>query len=115
MTSPEPRPLRVAVLNDYPVVVAGLEAMLAPSADRVVAVAGDQATGPVEADLVLYDTFGAPDARTTGVEDILDEGAVRVVVFSWSTDEELVRSSMEAGAAGFLSKALGAEELVSRL
>lgn len=39
MTSTPPVPLRVRLRNDFEVVVAGLEAMLAPYADRINVVA----------------------------------------------------------------------------
>ena len=112
----EGRPLRIAVLNDFPVVVAGVTAMLAPYRDRVVVV--EQGVGhdvDCEVDLVLYDTFGAADHAVSEVGAIRRRTHAPVVVFSWTTDRDLVAAALSAGAAGFLPKTLMPEQLVTRL
>lgn len=112
----ECRPLRIAVLNDFPVVVAGVTAMLAPYRERVAVV--DQGTDKEvdgDVDLVLYDTFGAADHAVNGVRGLARQTGAPVVVFSWTTDRELVRQALDAGAAGFLPKTLLPEQLVARL
>lgn len=109
-------PLRIAVLNDFPVVVAGVAAMLAPYRRRVAVV--EHHTGIdvlLDVDLILYDTFGAADHADDGVRSLLHRAGVPVVVFSWTTDRELVRKALDAGAAGFLPKSLAPEQLVTRL
>ncbi|HEX5087809.1 MAG TPA: response regulator transcription factor [Nocardioides sp.] len=111
-----PGPLRIGVLNDFPIVVAGLTAMLAPYRERVEVV--EQHTGvdlAGDVDLVLYDTFGAADHAADGVRSLVRRCRVPVVVFSWTTDPELVGQALEAGAAGFLPKSLAPEQLVLRL
>jgi NarL family two-component system response regulator LiaR len=110
------RPLRIAVLNDFPVVVAGVAAMLAPYRERVEVVdgsAGQRIDGSL--DLVLYDSFGAADHTVTEVGAIRRRTSAPVVVFSWTTDRELVRAALDAGAAGFLPKTLLPEQLVTSL
>jgi NarL family two-component system response regulator LiaR len=110
------RPLRIAVVNDFPVVVAGVTAMLAPYRDRVEVVdagAGDELEAGL--DLVLYDSFGAADHTVTEVGAIRRRTSAPVVVFSWTTDRELVREALDAGAAGFLPKTLMPEQLVNSL
>ena len=112
------RPIRIAVLNDYAIVVAGVTAMLAPYRDRVQVVerhAGQPAELDVELDLVLYDTYGAADPAHAEVASIQRHTSARLVVYSWVTDPELVRQSLAAGAAGFLPKSLAPETLVARL
>jgi DNA-binding NarL/FixJ family response regulator len=112
----ERTPLRIAILNDFPVVVAGVAAMLVPYGDRVQVVekhTGVDVDRPV--DLVLYDTFGAADNTVSGVRALLRQCSAPVVVFSWTTDRDLVREALEAGAAGFLPKSLAPDQLVSRL
>ena len=71
------RPLRVAVANDYELVVAGLAALLRPFHDRIevtdAVTVGDNIDGPV--DIVLYDTFGRADDGVGGVKRLLDTPA----------------------------------------
>jgi NarL family two-component system response regulator LiaR len=109
-------PIRIAVLNDYPVVIAGVRAMLAPYRDRVEVV--ERSTDddvPDDVDLVLYDTYGVADHAPTEVCAILRDGWARLVVFSWTTDPELVQQALDAGAAGFLAKSASPAQLVDRL
>jgi two-component system, NarL family, response regulator LiaR len=107
-------PIRVAVVNDYEIVVAGVAAMLAPHSDRVSVVELDSNL-PVlsDVDVILYDTFAA--VQGDGVDlDVLVRGAdARVIIFSWNLHEELVRAAIERGAAGYLSKGLDAELVVA--
>ena len=56
---PSVRPLRVAIVNDYDLVVAGVAAMLAPHHERVAVVELDSNLPVVsDVDVILYDTFG---------------------------------------------------------
>jgi two-component system, NarL family, response regulator LiaR len=108
---PEPRrPVRVAVLNDYPVVIAGLDAMLRPYADRVTLAQGGEAM-----DLVLYDTFGSVYAHGEEQRLIEQYRHARLVVYSWSVEESLVKEALAAGASGYLPKMLTPDELVAAL
>lgn len=104
------------MLNDYPVVVAGVTAMLAPYRDRVeVVVKSVHHHVHEDVDLVLFDTFGVAEHAPTEVRSILRNGAARLVVFSWTTDPELVRQVLEAGAVGFLAKSMSPDQLVASL
>ena len=61
-------PARVAVLNDYDIVVAGVVKMLEPHSDRVAVV--EASTGPPTtgaADVVLYDTFSQAQGNALDV------------------------------------------------
>ncbi len=109
-------PVRIAIANDYDLVVAGITAVLAPYVDRVEVV--ELAAGvPVvsEVDLVLYDTFSQLQDEATDLDSATLSDSARVVVFSWTTDLDLVRRSLAAGAAGYLTKAITADELVAAL
>jgi NarL family two-component system response regulator LiaR len=107
-------PLRVAIVNDYEIVVAGMAAVLEPYADRV-AVVELTAGLPVvsDVDVVLYDTFAQARAGVP-VDDVVGDNA-KLVVFSWADDAEVVGSALEAGAAGFVSKGTSAADLVDAL
>jgi DNA-binding NarL/FixJ family response regulator len=109
------QPVRVAVMNDYEVVVAGLQKMLAPYADRVRVVELDSLL-PVhsDVDVLLYDAFGRE--RVTGpVEQVINDTDAKVVIYTWHLDPELVREALGKGAVGCLSKTIEALDLVSAL
>ena len=113
---PEPRAIRIAIVNDYELVVAGVAAVLAPFSSQIEVVELD-ARMPVvsEVDIVLYDSFGQVQGDTVDMEDLVEDTGGRVVVFSWNTDVELVARTIDAGASGYVSKAVSAEELVDAL
>ena len=109
------QPVRVAVMNDYEVVVAGLQKMLAPYADRVRVVELDSLL-PVhsDVDVLLYDAFGRE--RVSGpVEQVISGTDAKVVIYTWHLDPELVREALDKGAVGCLSKTIEALDLVSAL
>jgi NarL family two-component system response regulator LiaR len=110
------RPVRVAVVNDYELVVVGVAALLAPYPQRVHVVEVDSSL-PVllDVDVILYDTFGQVQGEGIDVESMIRGGEAKVVVYSWNLHQELVQASLDKGAAGYLSKALQAEELVTAL
>ena len=79
----ESQPLRLRLLNDYEVVVAGLRAMLEPYADRVRVVESDvrdSADGAV--DLTLYDTFGRSQVDRLDFHAELADPAAGAIVIS---------------------------------
>jgi DNA-binding NarL/FixJ family response regulator len=108
--------IRVAVVNDYEIVVAGVAAMLAPHHDRVSVVELDSRM-PVlsDVDVVLYDTFGQVQGDAVELEDLVIDGEARVVIFSWNIQPDLVARAISRGAASYLSKGLSAGEIVSAL
>jgi DNA-binding NarL/FixJ family response regulator len=109
-------PIRIAIVNDYELVVAGVAAMLAPHHDRIAVVELDSSLPVVsDVDIVLYDTFGQPQGDTADLEALVDGNDARVVVFSWNLQEELVRAAFSRGASGYLSKAMTAAEIVDAI
>jgi two-component system, NarL family, response regulator LiaR len=109
---------RVAVVNDYEVVVAGLAAMLEPYADRIDLVDAFLIDEPVgsDVDIALYDTFGRQGLEEVQLTKLLARPEVgRVVVYSFNFDDDTVHEALNAGAAGYLSKATPAKELVDQL
>lgn len=109
-------PVRIAIVNDYDLVVAGVAAVLSPYADRVEVVELDTRR-PVAStvDLVLYDTFSQLQADAVDLADVVEDPRARIVVLSWTTESSLVRRAVDAGAAGYLTKALTASELVDAI
>ena len=109
-------PIRIAIVNDYEIVVEGLAAVLAPHRDRVEVVELD-ARMPVvsDIDVLLYDTFGQVQGDTVNLDELVQGKAARVVIFSWNVQQDLVERAIARGAAGYLSKCITAEELVKAL
>jgi two-component system, NarL family, response regulator LiaR len=116
------RRVRVALANDYEIVVAGLSALLAPFAPRVEIVdfvllsRGGARRRIKPVDVVLFDTFGRPGLGLADVKRLHDNpGVARVAVFTWQHSPRLVGEALRVGAAAYLSKATTAEELVEQL
>jgi len=110
-----PEPLRVAILNDYEVVLAGLRAMLAPFSERIVIVELlSQVPVRADVDVLLYDAFGRE--RVTGpAEHLVRETNAAVVLYTWHLSPDVVHDCLAAGMAGCISKTIEAEDLVEAL
>ena len=114
---PGRRPVRIALVDDYEVVLVGIAHMLAPYGQRVEVVEID-ADEPLTADVdvALYDTFaqGEADGPELGVL-VANPLANRVAVYTWAVNALLVETALRRGASGYLSKALPAAGLVDAL
>jgi two-component system, NarL family, response regulator LiaR len=117
MGPPPGLPIRIAVVDDYEIVVAGITALLAPYEDRVRVVELDVATRPVRRDLdiVLYDTFGHTHDHELSIKELTSVGSAKLVVFSWNVEPERIWRALAQGAAGYLAKSLPAERIVEAL
>ena len=117
--SGQPALPRVAVVNDYELVVAGVAGMLAPYASRLTVAGALLIDEPVKGppvDLALYDTFGREGMELAGLERLLDKDKIRrVAVYTADVAEDTVSLSLSAGVGGYLSKATPAAELVGQL
>jgi NarL family two-component system response regulator LiaR len=108
------QPIRVAVVNDYEIVVAGVAAMLAPHHERISVVELDSSLPVIsDVDVILYDTFAAIQGDGVDLDVLVHGSDARVVIFSWNIDAALVRAAIERGASGYLSKGLDAEQVVA--
>lgn len=107
-------PVRVSVVNDYSVVIAGVRALLAPYSDRVeVTVEESVSSYSPAVDVVLFDTFASPidwQARCSAMT--LDPAIGAVAAYSFITTPRAVQDAFSAGALGYLSKSLSADALV---
>ena len=99
-------PVRVAVVNDYELVVVGVAALLEPYSDRVAVVELDSGL-PVmtDVDVVLYDTFGQVQGERLDLAPLLSNPETKVAVFSWNVQPELVNESIEALEIGDMMRA----------
>lgn len=107
-------PVRVSVVNDFDVVVAGVRVLLSPYSDRVLVVDTQlQAPPGVAVDVALFDTFAAPLGWQSRLAELATHPGVRAVaVYSFMTDPRAVADSLASGADGFLAKSLPATAMV---
>lgn len=116
-------PIRLLLVDDHQMVLDGLRAMLRPLADRLVVVGST--TDPREALALLRTEAPAVvlvDVRMRAVSGLdlcrtFLEAApeTRVVVLTVYEDEQYLFQALRAGASGYLTKQVTAEELVNHL
>jgi DNA-binding NarL/FixJ family response regulator len=110
-----PSPIRVALVNDYEIVLEGLRAFFDPHEPEFVVVETDVNAAPREkVDVTLFDTYGAQDStmldRVRRLTADPSNGAV--LIFSFSDQPDLIEEVVRAGARGFVSKAAPAPAIV---
>ncbi len=115
--APGAKPLRVAIVNDYEVIVAGVMAMLEPEQYRVDVAELDVGQNPDHrVDVALFDTYGQPGLGLHRIRSLAaDERVGSVAVYTWSLSNASRDAAMAAGARGLIAKTLGAEQLVNAL
>jgi DNA-binding NarL/FixJ family response regulator len=123
MTSSSAGPLRVVLVDDHEMVIAGLKAMLTPFRQRVrvvgEAIGAEQTMSVVSGlapDIVLC------DVRMQGASGLDLCRALRernpmqkVVLLSVYDDEQYLFQALRAGASGYLLKKISGDELVRQL
>jgi DNA-binding NarL/FixJ family response regulator len=121
--SATPAPMRVVLVDDHQIVLDGLRAMLRPHAAEVEVVAST--TDPAEARRLVVDL--APDVAlvdvrmqaTSGLELCAELLAMapgtKVVLLTVYDDEQYLFEGLRAGAAGYLTKQILADELLAQL
>ncbi len=119
MSSPpaRSRPITVALVDDYDVVVIGVANILEQYRDRVVIAEIDtNRFVSDEVDIVLYDSFAQPESDHDEIRVLVQNPrAKRVVVYTWNFHPDLVKQARRQGVCGYLSKALPARDLVAAL
>jgi len=111
------RPITVALVDDYDVVVIGVANILEQYRDRVVIAEIDtNRSVSDEVDIVLYDSFAQPESDHDEIKVLVDNPrARRVVVYTWNFHPDLVEQARRQGVCGYISKALPARDLVAAL
>lgn len=112
-------PLRILMVDDHPVVLAGLKALVAGDpAMEIVGEARDGRTAlalaeSLRPDIIVLD-LSLPELPGTTVACRLQAvvPSCRVLVLTVHEDRAYVRQLLEAGAAGYLLKRSAAEELI---
>jgi DNA-binding NarL/FixJ family response regulator len=117
MAATRDRPITVALVDDYDVVVMGVANMFDQYRDRVVVAELDTNMGVEDdVDIVLYDSFAQPESDHEEIAALVaNPRARRVVVYTWNFHPDLIESARRQGAHGYLSKTLPARELVAAL
>jgi DNA-binding NarL/FixJ family response regulator len=111
------RTVRVALVNDFELVLRGIEGMLEPYAKRIEVVEHDVRGNPKSRiDVALYDTYGQPHASADRVRSLIEDPLVgAVAVYAWRLTPAQVEAVMAAGARGVLDKTMRASELADAL
>ncbi len=121
MTIPQP-PVRILVVDDHYVTRFGIRQLLAKHADmEVVGEAGDGASAlslykTLKPDLVLMDIRmdGIDGVTATRMLTAADPD-VRILILSSFDGESVVKQACQAGAAGFVLKESGGEEILTAI
>ena len=94
------RPITVALVDDYDVVVMGVANMLGQYGDRIVVAELDSTTSVEDpVDIVLYDSFAQPESDHEEIRVLVEHAqAGRVVVYTWNFHPELIESARRQGA-----------------
>jgi len=102
--------IRVALVNDYEIVLEGLRALLRPYEPEILVVEIDIRRTPRRGvDVTLLDTYGEQQDMAQRVRELVaDASNGAVVVFSFSNHSAVVRTALRSGAQGFISKAVPA-------
>ncbi len=106
--------IRLAIVDDYAVVIAGVASFLA---DERIDVVETGASLPVisDVDVVLYDTFGQVQGQDLDLEDFVRDSGAKVVIYSWNLRPNLIEQAIAGGASGYLSKVLTGPVIVEAL
>jgi len=108
------RPFRVALVNDYEIIVQGLHAMLAPFADRITIVEHEiEGIPDQEVDVALFDTFaGRRDAVSRAAAMVESQRARHVVLYTWDASAEFLEAVKSIGASAVVLKSVDGADLV---
>ncbi len=106
--------MRLAIVDDYAVVIAGVAGFLAEERVDVVEIG---ASLPVlsDVDVVLFDTFGQTSGDGPDLEDFVRVSGAKVVVYSWNLQPDLIKDAIAKGARGYLSKVMTGPQIVRAL
>src|SRR6478736_1936561 len=111
------RPVTVALVDDYEVVLKGLAHLFDDYRDRVAVVEIDANVSVADTvDVVLYDSFAQPESDHDQIAELIANPRARhVVVYTWNLQPELIDAARRLGVHGYLSKTLPAAELVAAI
>ncbi|MGB3735282.1 MAG: response regulator transcription factor [Ilumatobacter sp.] len=110
-------PIRISIVNDYEVVVAGVAAILAPFGDRVSVVETEAGGMPeLPADIALFDTFAGRRRSLSRIDDMADDVDLqKVVLYTWDLPKDFARDVDMRSIDGVIMKSTTGVELVDAL
>jgi len=111
------RPITVALVNDYEIILRGLHAMLAPFADRIEVVEHDTTGTPDQpADVALFDTFASRRDALERAREMIAEGNVKhVVLYTFDAAEEFLTIARDVGVSGVVLKSASGDVLATAI
>jgi DNA-binding NarL/FixJ family response regulator len=111
------RPIRVSLVNDFEIVVRGLDTMLRPFKDRIVIVEREVGGTPDEhADIALFDTFAGRREALDRAGLMLRQGLVdHVVLYTWDAGAPFLEAAYEIGVSAVISKSVASCDLVDAM
>ena len=116
MANPD-APIKIALVNDYQIIVEGLRVMLEPFADRirvVETVAGDTPDG--SCDIALFDTFAGRRHALCRVREMLaDRDISKVVLYTWDAPAGFLDDATAVHVDGVILKSDTGLRLVEAL
>jgi DNA-binding NarL/FixJ family response regulator len=107
--------IRVAIANDYELVVAGVAALLAPYPQIEIVELAANRIPHADADIILFDTYGHRDLGMGRLKELLSSNNAAVVVYTFEFEPGLVDRAISAGVRGYLDKRDSAQRLVAAL
>ncbi len=109
--------IRLAIVNDYEVVVHGLASMLRSYSDRIAVIEVDANAHPrSDVDIALFDTFAQSFRDRERIARLVSDPQIsKVVVYTWSADDPAVGQTRVPGISAYISKRLAAADLVTAL
>jgi len=108
--------LKVAVVNDYEVIVRGVAAMLADHESIEVVELDSDLPVARPVDVALYDAFAMPALKDAKIEELVDRHTVgSVVLYTWRASPELVSDARSRGLGGVIVKGEPMPRLVELL
>lgn len=108
-------PVRVAIIDDYDIVVAGVAALLEPFEAVEVVELDTNLPALTPVDVVLYDSFAQAQGPEIDTGSLTVSHPAKVVVFSWNISVDLVQRSLAAGVHGYVSKGVDGAFLANAL
>jgi DNA-binding NarL/FixJ family response regulator len=109
------RTIRVAIANDYELVVAGVAALLGPYPQIEIVDLAANRIPSAQADIILFDTYGHRDLGLSRVKELVESDHGAVVVYTFEFEPGLVDRALDAGVRGYLDKRDSADRLVAAL
>jgi two-component system, NarL family, response regulator LiaR len=111
------RPVKVALVNDYEIILRGLQSMLAPFSDRIQIVELETGGTPsAAADVALFDTFASRRDTLQRAREMITEGNVKhVVLYTFDAAEEFLTIARDIGVSGVVLKSATGDVLATAI